>query len=216
MRPASANAAFYDTAFAAANLGAAVRTPHAVPGSRHIYNQYIIRAQDRDKLRQHLAELKVGSEIYYPVPPAPAAVLRPTWATAAGRSPIPRPRRGRRWRCRSILELNTEQLRYVVDSIARFYCLTRLPASRVRARGKKPMTSTPGPLTPIWGEIAAHESRLSAVHTHELFVEDPGRYARFSREALGLSMDFSRQRIDQEALYKTVRAGRFRAPARSD
>ncbi len=32
--------------------------------------------------------------------------------------------------------------------------------------------------------------------------QDPGRYARFSRAALGLSMDFSRQRIDQEALYK--------------
>jgi glucose-6-phosphate isomerase len=64
------------------------------------------------------------------------------------------------------------------------------------------MTDTPGPLTPIWGEIAAHESRLSGVHTRELFAGDPGRYARFARSALGLSMDFSRQRIDQEALYK--------------
>ena len=64
------------------------------------------------------------------------------------------------------------------------------------------MTATPGPLTPIWGEIAAHESRLSAVHTRDLFANDSGRYARFSRLALGLSLDFSRQRIDQEALYK--------------
>ncbi len=64
------------------------------------------------------------------------------------------------------------------------------------------MTSTPGPLTPIWGEISAHESRLSAVHTRDLFAQDADRYARFSRAALGLSMDFSRQRIDQEALYK--------------
>ncbi|HEY1900570.1 MAG TPA: glucose-6-phosphate isomerase [Steroidobacteraceae bacterium] len=64
------------------------------------------------------------------------------------------------------------------------------------------MISTPGPLTPIWGEIAAHESRLSGVHTRDLFAQDAGRYARFSRSALGLSMDFSRQRIDQEALYK--------------
>jgi glucose-6-phosphate isomerase len=64
------------------------------------------------------------------------------------------------------------------------------------------MTDTPGPLTHIWSEIAAHESRLSAVHTRELFAGDPGRYGRFSRSALGLSMDFSRQRIDQEALYK--------------
>src|ERR1700733_5378598 len=64
------------------------------------------------------------------------------------------------------------------------------------------MTATPGPLTPIWAEIAAHESRLSAVHTRALFAQDPDRYKRFSRTALGLSMDFSRQRIDQEALYK--------------
>ena len=64
------------------------------------------------------------------------------------------------------------------------------------------MTATPGPRTPIWGDIAAHESRLSALHTCELFEHDPDRYARFSRAAVGLSMDFSRQRIDQEALYK--------------
>ena len=64
------------------------------------------------------------------------------------------------------------------------------------------MTATPGPQLPIWHEIAAHESRLSALHTRVLFEQDPDRYARFSRAALGLSMDFSRQRIDQEALYK--------------
>ena len=64
------------------------------------------------------------------------------------------------------------------------------------------MTDIPGPQTPIWGEIAAHESRLSSLHTRDLFAQDQARYARFSRAALGLSMDFSRQRIDQEALYK--------------
>jgi glucose-6-phosphate isomerase len=64
------------------------------------------------------------------------------------------------------------------------------------------MTEIAGPQTPIWGEISAHESRLSSVHTRELFEQDSSRYARFSRAALGLSMDFSRQRIDQEALYK--------------
>src|SRR5579871_1935464 len=64
------------------------------------------------------------------------------------------------------------------------------------------MTDPPGPPLPIWREIAAHESRLSALHTRALFDQDPDRQARFSRMALGLSMDFSRQRIDQEALYK--------------
>src|SRR4029077_1104799 len=37
------NAAYYDAAFAAARLGAALKTPHALAGARHIYNQYVIR-----------------------------------------------------------------------------------------------------------------------------------------------------------------------------
>src|SRR5207248_2015277 len=49
------NAAFYDQAFRRAELGDAVRTPHASLGVRHIYNQYVIRARDRDPLRAHLA-----------------------------------------------------------------------------------------------------------------------------------------------------------------
>jgi dTDP-4-amino-4,6-dideoxygalactose transaminase len=42
--------------------------PHEVPGSRHVWHQYVIRTGRRDALRAFLAERKIGSEIYYPVP----------------------------------------------------------------------------------------------------------------------------------------------------
>jgi dTDP-4-amino-4,6-dideoxygalactose transaminase len=63
------NAAFYDAAFAQASLGSRVVTPPPAPnGSRHIYNQYCIRAQHRDELRVHLGKKGVSAEIYYPLP----------------------------------------------------------------------------------------------------------------------------------------------------
>jgi dTDP-4-amino-4,6-dideoxygalactose transaminase len=62
------NAAYYDSAFAEARLGDKLRTPLAIPGYRHIFNQYIVRAQSRDALRARLTEQGIGSEIYYPMP----------------------------------------------------------------------------------------------------------------------------------------------------
>src|SRR5271168_2142576 len=62
------NAAYYDSAFAEARLGGKFRTPLAIPGYRHIFNQYIVRAQSRDALRARLTEQGIGSEIYYPIP----------------------------------------------------------------------------------------------------------------------------------------------------
>jgi len=34
----------------------------------HVYHQYVIRCQRRDELRAFLAERKIGSEVYYPLP----------------------------------------------------------------------------------------------------------------------------------------------------
>jgi dTDP-4-amino-4,6-dideoxygalactose transaminase len=62
------NAAYYDSAFADAALGQKLCTPAAIEGGRHIFNQYVVRVQRRDALKQRLAERGIGTEIYYPVP----------------------------------------------------------------------------------------------------------------------------------------------------
>jgi dTDP-4-amino-4,6-dideoxygalactose transaminase len=78
------NAAFYTKLFIEAGLsekeGAAAfdkKNPVLLPKAiyaesghknHHIYNQYIIRVERRDELRQHLSKNEIGTEIYYPVP----------------------------------------------------------------------------------------------------------------------------------------------------
>jgi dTDP-4-amino-4,6-dideoxygalactose transaminase len=42
--------------------------PHEVRGTRHVWHQYVIRTTRRNQMREFLAERKIGSEIYYPVP----------------------------------------------------------------------------------------------------------------------------------------------------
>jgi dTDP-4-amino-4,6-dideoxygalactose transaminase len=65
----------YHALFAAAGLPDAgpyptrgVVLPHQVPGSHHVWHQYVVRTARRDQLREFLASRKIGSEIYYPVP----------------------------------------------------------------------------------------------------------------------------------------------------
>jgi len=42
--------------------------PREMPGARHVWHQYVIRAPRRDVLREFLTSRKIGSEIYYPIP----------------------------------------------------------------------------------------------------------------------------------------------------
>lgn len=45
-----------------------VRLPQENEDALHVYNQFVIRARDRDKLRSYLAEKGIGTEVYYPLP----------------------------------------------------------------------------------------------------------------------------------------------------
>ncbi|HSZ62134.1 MAG TPA: DegT/DnrJ/EryC1/StrS family aminotransferase [Terriglobales bacterium] len=75
------HAAIYDRLFAASGLASLENSTEASeqsatpvrllarsPQAKHVFHQYVIRAQRRDELRQFLAERKIGSEIYYPLP----------------------------------------------------------------------------------------------------------------------------------------------------
>jgi dTDP-4-amino-4,6-dideoxygalactose transaminase len=62
------NAVWYAQAFASAGLTARIGLPQGLPGFRHTWNQYVVRAPERDRLRHYLTEHGVGSEVYYPVP----------------------------------------------------------------------------------------------------------------------------------------------------
>jgi dTDP-4-amino-4,6-dideoxygalactose transaminase len=45
-----------------------VALPAESPDCRHIYNQFVIRAERRDELMAYLKQREIGTEIYYPVP----------------------------------------------------------------------------------------------------------------------------------------------------
>lgn len=85
----------------------------------HIYNQYVIRVEQRDRLRDFLKEVGVGTEIYYPVPfhrqecfqylgynhdDFPVSNMCAEQSTAIPIYP----------------ELNEEQIHYVVDKVDEF------------------------------------------------------------------------------------------------
>jgi glucose-6-phosphate isomerase len=62
--------------------------------------------------------------------------------------------------------------------------------------------STMPPLTqrPAWAALQAHHERIAPRHLRELFAADPARGERLACEAAGIYLDYSKNRIDDEAL----------------
>ena len=114
------NAAYYSVAFAKAKLGESVETPHASLGFRHIYNQYVVRARDRDTLRRYLTAAGVGTEIYYPLP----LHMQACFAYLGHKvGDFPQSERAAEETLALPIypELMEAQLQYVVDTIVGFY-----------------------------------------------------------------------------------------------
>jgi len=123
------HAATYDQFFAVSGLtsnqtskesSAPVRLLSRSPQAKHVFHQYVIRAQRRDDLRQFLAERKIGSEIYYPLP----LHLQPVFSYLGlkpGDLPVCEHAAKEVLALPMFPELTEAEIRYVVESIADFY-----------------------------------------------------------------------------------------------
>ncbi len=121
-RGRAANAANYDRWFDESGLVSAGRVtpPGRSPGTSHIFNQYTLRVERRDELKQHLGDCGVGHSIYYPVP----LHLQECFHELGYREgDFPEAEKA----CREVIalpvfpELTEEQQRRVVDVIVDFY-----------------------------------------------------------------------------------------------
>ena len=116
-----ANAARYEKLFAQTDLvkNGQVVLP-AAKTNRHIYNQFVIRAQNRDGLIAHLRSRDVGTEIYYPVPLHLQECFR-SLGYKAGDFPESEKAAKETLALPIYPELPDAMARFVVETIAEFY-----------------------------------------------------------------------------------------------
>lgn len=119
------HAAAYDRLLTQSGLTSAtgdapVRVLATTPQAHHVFHQYVIRARRRDDLRQFLADRKIGTEIYYPIP----LHLQPVFSYLGySAGDLPESERA----TREVLalpmfpELTGDEQQWVVENIAEFY-----------------------------------------------------------------------------------------------
>lgn len=122
------HASIYDRLFAEAGLtnqtlnlsGSPVRLLSRNPQGKHVFHQFVIRAQRRDELRKFLAERKIGSEVYYPLP----LHLQPVFSYLGmkmGDLPVSEQAAQEILALPMFPELTEAEIQWVVESIADFY-----------------------------------------------------------------------------------------------
>jgi dTDP-4-amino-4,6-dideoxygalactose transaminase len=115
------HAARYTAAFAERGLGEWIVSPRVAKGCRHVWNQYTVRVAGarRDALQRHLADRRIGSAIYYPVP----LHLQKCFAPLGGRE---RSLPATEAACREVLslpvypEMTASEQEAVIDAVTEF------------------------------------------------------------------------------------------------
>jgi glucose-6-phosphate isomerase len=64
----------------------------------------------------------------------------------------------------------------------------------------QPLTKRPAPKRNGWSALASHYKSVSKLHLHQLFADDPRRGERLAVEAVGLYLDYSKNRLTDETL----------------
>ncbi len=101
-------------------LRSGVQIPYVCEVAGHVFHQYVVRAARRDDLRSFLADRKIGSEIYYPVP---LNMQTPFRFLGYTEEDLPESARA----AREVLalpmfpEITEAEQRYVVETVAEFY-----------------------------------------------------------------------------------------------
>lgn len=115
-----ANARRYTELFRDLGLSNHVQWPQEAAGRYHVYNQFTIRAERRDALRQHLADAKIPTDVYYPSP----LHVQPAFADLgyhAGDFPKAEAASNEVLALPVYAELNPEAQLTVVETISEFY-----------------------------------------------------------------------------------------------
>jgi len=76
-------------------------------------------------------------------------------------------------------------------------------AGKIRGKNIVPRdTAVPPSRTqlPAWKALAEHQRAVAGLHLRRLFEEDPERFARFSLEAGGILLDYSKQRVTPDTM----------------
>jgi dTDP-4-amino-4,6-dideoxygalactose transaminase len=123
------NAATYQRMLATPEVAPDVKTPRAAPQHRHVFNQYVIRARNRNRLRTWLSQAGIGTAVYYPL-----SLHRQARFGGLGYATDEFPESNRAAEETLALpiypELTDDQLQYVADRIGGFYEANRIETGR--------------------------------------------------------------------------------------